>query len=115
MIQIKKGAPSENYYRRRRAERDLHAYAIDGVKRRIARTVFNRLRADIRPPPIDVLIAELERRNDEWAAQLPVETRPVWATTVPAIDNLPDIGRDPRFAEIERIAAAWEAAIQHFG
>jgi hypothetical protein len=115
MIQIKKGAPAETYYRRRRAERDLHGYALDGVKRRIARTVFNRLRADQQAPSPDTLLADLQRLNERWAAQLPVEPRPVWPTTVPAIDNLPAIGRDPRFAEVERIAAAWEAAIQHFG
>lgn len=115
MIQIKKGAPSEAYYRRRRAERDLHGYALDGVKRRIARTVFNRLRADQQPLSRDALLADLQRRNEMWAAQLPVEPRPVWPTTVPAIDNLPAIGRDPRFAEMERIAAAWEAALEHFG
>ncbi|UMB70048.1 IS110 family transposase [Mycobacterium paraterrae] len=48
MIQIKKGGPAEQYYRRRRADRKLHGYAISGVKRRVARTVFNRMRRDAR-------------------------------------------------------------------
>jgi transposase len=115
MTQIKKGGPSENYYRRRRAERDLHGYALDGVKRRVARTVFNRLRADQQPPSFDALLAELQRRNDIWAAQLPVETRPVWPTSVPAIDRLQQTPPDPLFAEAARITDAWEAALQHFG
>ncbi len=111
MIQIKKGAPSESYYRRRRAERDLHAYAIDGVKRRIARTVFTRLRADQRPASIDVLIAELQRRNDDWAAQLPLETQPVWPATMSWPDDPTPTRPDPLLAELARITDAWSAAL----
>jgi transposase len=114
MTQIKKDAPSEGYYRRRRAERDLHGYALDGVKRRIARTVFNRLRADQRPLSRDALLAQLQRNAENWAGLLPVEPRPVWPTTVPAIDNLPAIRRDPLFAEMDRMADEWEAAIARF-
>jgi hypothetical protein len=70
MTQIKKGAPSESYYRRRRAGRDshAHAYALNGVKRRIARTVFTRLRADRRDVPLAPFIAELDRHAERWAA-----------------------------------------------
>jgi transposase len=65
MIQIKKGGPAELYYRRRRAERNVHSYAINGVKRRVARTVFNRLRLDHRPSSVDA-----PTRENTWPRAL---------------------------------------------
>lgn len=110
MIQIKKGGPAEAYYRRRRAERDLHGYALDGVKRRVARTVFNRLRADQRGPDYNVIIADLARRADEWAALIPPqEPRPIWSTYVPPPHS------NPIFAELTQMADDWEAQVASFG
>ncbi|MDT5022644.1 MAG: transposase [Mycobacterium sp.] len=106
MTQIKKGGPAESYYRRRRAERDDHGYAINGVKRRIARTVFNRLRTDQRPS-WEVLIAELERINTGWATHL----RPSSAADQAHGAPLRGLGSapltDPHFAELESINAQW--------
>lgn len=111
MTQIKKGAPAEAYYRRRRAERDLHGYALDGVKRRVARTVFNRLRADQKAPSLDAILAGLQRGADAWAALLPPpEVRPVWPTAV----RLPPHPA-PIFAELTRMADQWEAQLAFFG
>jgi transposase len=110
MIQIKKGGPAETYYRRRRAERDLHGYALDGVKRRVARTVFNRLCADQQEPHHDAIIADLARRADEWAALIPPqETRQVWPTYVPPLPH-----PDPIFAQMTQIADDWEAQVASF-
>lgn len=111
MIQIKKGGPAEAYYRRRRAERDLHRYALDGVKRRVARTVFNRLRADHREPPYDVIIADLARRADEWAALIPPQ-HPLtsWPAYVPPLPH-----PDPIFAQLTQMADDWEAQVASFG
>jgi transposase len=67
MTQIKKGGPAESYYRRRREERNVHGYAINGVKRRVARTVFRRLRADDQPRR-QALLDVLSRSADEWEA-----------------------------------------------
>jgi transposase len=106
MTQIKKGGPAESYYRRRRAERDDHGYAINGVKRRIARTVFNRLRTDQRPS-WEVLIAELERINTGWAAHLPPSSAADQAHGAPlrGLGSAPLT--DPHFAELESINAQW--------
>ena len=55
MIQIRSGGPAEEYYRRRRGDRDSHGYALTGVKRRVVRIVYLRLKADqhilSQPPP----------------------------------------------------------------
>jgi transposase len=111
MTQIKKGGPAELYYRRRRAERNQHGYAIDGVKRRIARTVFSRLRTDQKSQPVlEALITELDRLSDEWAAHLlaapPLRPAPSRAR---ALTPVPAACPDPRFADIERISNAWAA------
>ena len=46
MTQIKKGAPGEAYYRRVRAAKGPHGAALIALKRRIARSVYTRLRTD---------------------------------------------------------------------
>jgi transposase len=110
MTQIKKGGPAELYYRRRRAERNVHSYALDGVKRRVARTVFSRLRADHKSPSVlEAQITEMDRRSDEWAADLPLtSTRPA-SSHVRALTPGPAARPDPRFADIECISTAWAA------
>jgi transposase len=111
MIQIKKGGPAEAYYRRRRAERNVHSYAIDGVKRRIARTVFSRLRADTGhgPSPREELLQELVRINDEWAHHLPETTSPDWAPGRVHVDNPISARPEPLIAEMVRINNQWAA------
>jgi transposase len=110
MIQIKKGGPAELYYRRRRAERNVHGYAIDGVKRRIARTVFSRLRADRNARPLDALLAEVVRINNAWAAHpLPVT---VPAQTLRAPDHThahttTTALRDSQISELVRLNNQW--------
>lgn len=110
MIQIKSGAPAERYYRQRRAARDSHAYAISGVKRRIATTVFTRLRTDRDHAPLAGLIADLDRRADQWANRIPAwppitarrGRRNCSATTIFASTALS--------GELARINDAWKAA-----
>ncbi len=46
MTQIRRNGPGATYYKRRREAGDSHAEALRRVERRIARTVFGRLRAD---------------------------------------------------------------------
>ena len=46
MTQIRHNGPGEAYYRKRRDAGDSHAEALRRVERRIARSVFGRLRAD---------------------------------------------------------------------
>lgn len=46
MTQIRRNGPGAAYYHRRRESGDSHAEALRRVERRIARTVFGRLRAD---------------------------------------------------------------------
>ena len=116
MTQIKKGAPSESYYRRRRAERDshAHAYAINGVKRRIARTVFTRLRADRAHVPLAPFIDELARRADHWENVIPPLSPPPTArrtgrrTHCAATTFAPTT---PLVEELTRINDAWEAEL----
>ena len=111
MTQIKKGGPAELYYRRRRAERNTHSYAIDGVKRRVARTVFSRLRTDQKSRSvIEALITELDHISDEWAALLPTATSPNPAPNhTRALTSIVAARPDPRLAHIERINRAWAA------
>jgi transposase len=111
MTQIKKGGPAELYYRRRRAERNIHSYAIDGVKRRVARTVFTRLRTDHNSPSVlHALITGLDQLSDEWAALLPAATSPSPALKhARALTLIAAAHPDPRFADIERISNAWAA------
>ncbi len=111
MTQIKKGGPAELYYRRRRAERNMHSYAIDGVKRRVARTVFSRLRTDQKSRSvIEALITELDHISDEWAALLPTATSPSPAPNhARALTSIVAARPDPRLADIERINRAWAA------
>lgn len=111
MTQIKKSGPAEQYYRRRRAERNLHGYAINGVKRRVARTVFARLRADHRGS-LDVLLAALQDSSDKWAALLPeaglsAETHatPHRVLADPPLPSNPD----PLLAMLIRNSRAWAA------
>jgi transposase len=113
MTQIKKGGPAEPYYRRRRAERNMHSYAIDGVKRRVARTVFSRLRTDHKSPSvIETLITELDHLSDEWAALLPAPTAPSPAPKHALAPTPIAAARpDPRFADLERIGNAWAAHV----
>jgi transposase len=111
MTQIKKGGPAELYYRRRRAERNIHSYAIDGVKRRVARTVFSRLRTDHKSPSVlEALITELDHLSDEWAALLAAPTSPNPAPNhARALTPIAAAHPDPRFADIERRNNAWAA------
>ena len=109
MTQIKKGGPAELYYRRRRAERDEHGYAIGGVKRRIARTVFNRLRAD-QQLPSEAVIGALARSLDEWEARIrELDTDPapreLPRARVVGASSPPET--DPRFADVIRINDQW--------
>jgi transposase len=46
MTQIRRNGPAGAYYRKRRDGGDSHAQALRGVERRVARSVFGRLRAD---------------------------------------------------------------------
>ena len=46
MTQIRRNGPAEAYYRKRREGGDSHAQALRRVERRVARSVFGRLRAD---------------------------------------------------------------------
>jgi transposase len=46
MNQIRRGGPSETYYRSRRDAGDSHAEALRRIERRVARGVFSRLRAE---------------------------------------------------------------------
>lgn len=108
MIQIKSGAPAERYYRQRRAVRDSHGYAISGVKRRIATTVFTRLRAARANPPLAALLADLAHRNEQWASALPAAPPPrrsAWPAhrTVPA--------PTPAMRKLAQIADDWAAAL----
>jgi transposase len=114
MTQIKKGGPAEQYYRRRRAERDEHGYAISGVKRRIARTVFKRLRADQRPTR-DAIVAELARSLDEWEALVrrmeseppPRDLPPVRTTNAPPLPET-----DPRLVDLIRVGDEFAALVR---
>jgi transposase len=113
MTQIKKGGPAESYYRRRRAERNAHGYAIAGVKRRIARTVFARLRADAHhgPAALEAVIAELARKADEWAALLPPPMLSVPTPRRVEEDTSSTASSDPLVAELVRINDEFEAAV----
>jgi hypothetical protein len=51
MSQIMKRGPAVDDYRRRR-EAESHGTAIKRIKRRIARSVYTRLRADLTPRPV---------------------------------------------------------------
>jgi hypothetical protein len=114
MTQIKKGGPAELYYRRRRAERDEHGYAISGVKRRIARTVFNRLRADQQRPP-DPIIVALARSLGEWETRIreldtdPAPFEPLRGR-VAGCSPLPET--DPRLADLIRINDEWVSMLR---
>ena len=46
VTQIRHNGPAEAYYRRRRSSGDSHAEALRRIERRIARSVYGRLRAD---------------------------------------------------------------------
>jgi transposase len=46
MTQIRHNGPADAYYRKRRDFGDSHAQALRRVERRVARSVFGRLRAD---------------------------------------------------------------------
>jgi transposase len=114
MTQIKKGGPAELYYRRRRAERDEHGYAISGVKRRIARTVFNRLRAD-QQPPLDAVIGALARSLDEWEArirEMDTDPAPPDPPRVRVAGSSPLPESDPRLADLIRINDEWAALLR---
>jgi transposase len=129
MIQIKKGAPAEGYYRRRREVYDSHHYAIHGVKRRIARTVYARLRAD-HHVPVAAVVAELERRAQEWAKLLDELERGTDKRAKPASPSksskavgakrtrrsapLP-ASMSPVFAELDRRADEWAAELARMG
>jgi hypothetical protein len=114
MTQIKKGGPAELYYRRRRAERDEHGYAISGVKRRIARTVFNRLRAD-QQLPSEAVIGALARSLDEWEArirELDTDPAPLEALRGRVAGCSPVPETDPRLADVTRINDEWATLLR---
>ncbi len=46
MVQIRRNGPAEAYYRKRRDFGESHSQALLHIERRIARSVFGRLRAD---------------------------------------------------------------------
>lgn len=74
LAQISHPGPGQVYYRKRREAGDAPNEAIRRLKRRIARTVFARLRADSAdgpaPHPKASHFLELERINAEWSRAL---------------------------------------------
>lgn len=69
MVQITRGGPAAENYRRRR-ETESHTHAMTRLKRRIARTIYRRLRADRVDLPLATLLADIERAQANWAAAL---------------------------------------------
>lgn len=74
LAQISHPSPGQAYYRKRRDAGDAPTMALRQLKRRIARTVFTRLRADYanrstKPPPL-LTFPELEQINAQWARAL---------------------------------------------
>jgi transposase len=69
MIQITERGPAGADYQRRR-NTETHTKAIKRIKRRIARTIYKRLRADLIDPPIATLLAQNDRRLTDWSALL---------------------------------------------
>jgi hypothetical protein len=111
MIQIKSGAPAEHYYRQRRAARDSHAYAISGVKRRIATTVVTRLRADRDHAALDALIADLARRSDQWANRIAASPPSTARRGGRRPSATPTFASTALTGELARINDPWEAAL----
>jgi transposase len=74
LVQIRHPSPGQAYYRKRRDAHDIPAEAIRRLERRIARTVFTRLRTDYanRPTKSRELMSfpDLQRINDEWSRML---------------------------------------------
>jgi transposase len=74
LVQIRHPSPGQAYYRKRRDAHDKPAEAIRRLERRIARTVFTRLRTDHanRPTMSRELMSfpDLQRINDEWSRML---------------------------------------------
>lgn len=74
LAQISHPSPGQSYYRKRRDAGEPPALALRRLERRIARTVFTRLRADYanRPtkPPRLLSFPELEHINAQWARAL---------------------------------------------
>jgi 23S rRNA maturation mini-RNase III len=79
------------------------------VKRRIARTVFARLRAD----RAHALIADLERRSNEWANRLPASTPRARArgTGERTASATTSFAATPLTAELARINDEWADAL----
>lgn len=82
VVQISHPSPGQSYYRKRCDADDSPVVALRRLKRRIARTVFARLRADdanrATTPPPTMSFPELERINALWAhalADLEVDAR----------------------------------------
>ncbi len=75
LVQISHPSPGQSYYQKRcKAHHDSPTEAIRRLKRRIARTVFARLRADYTvrntTPAKALSFPELERINAQWAGAL---------------------------------------------
>lgn len=74
LAQISHPSPGQSYYHKRRDAGDPPAVALRRLKRRIARTVFARLRADYAnrsaTPPTALCFPELERITAQWAQAL---------------------------------------------
>jgi transposase len=107
MTQIKNGAPGQQYYLQCKEARGSHAAAMLRLKRRIARTVYTRLRRDHACIDNHAALVALIATNDQWKHLLGKRLR----TPTPSRTSPPQPPPTPPAEHLTTINRAWEAAL----
>jgi transposase len=107
MTQIKSGGPGQQYYLHCKEARGSHAAAMLRLKRRIARSVYTRLRRDHACIDNHAALVALISTNDQWKQLLGKRKR----TPTPSRTAIMHLPPTPLTDHLTTISQAWEAAL----